>query len=194
MLTVMHQDMSKAQEVLKLNDSSLKRLMKEIKNVKTGNGPLTVAGLTKLIHQFEEKESLEDCVKSGQPHLRQTRSALVTAEMETLASESAAGTSSALEAVRRLGLPPSSIRNILHGVHNQCPYRLQSCYELLLSDTVEREAFASPSNLSELKDEICLELSCIKLDILHSVVAGFMTLLQCVDVPCDSGHVEHILL
>ncbi|GFS69054.1 hypothetical protein NPIL_693841, partial [Nephila pilipes] len=61
--------------------------------------------------------------------------------METLASESAAGTSSAREAGRRLGLPPSSIRNILHEVLNQYPYKLQSCHELLPSDIVEREAF-----------------------------------------------------
>ncbi|GFS89165.1 chymotrypsin-like elastase family member 2A [Nephila pilipes] len=44
-------------------------------------------------------------------------------EMETLTSESAAGTSSAREAGRRLGLPPSLIRNILHGVLNQYPYK-----------------------------------------------------------------------
>lgn len=43
---------------------------------------------------------------------------------------------------RRLGLPPSFIRNILHGVLNQYPYKLQSCHQLLPSDTVEREAFA----------------------------------------------------
>ncbi|GFY62081.1 uncharacterized protein TNIN_170061 [Trichonephila inaurata madagascariensis] len=61
--------------------------------------------------------------------------------METLASESAAETSSAREASRRLGLPPSSKHNILHGVLNQYPYKLQSCHEFLLSDTIEREAF-----------------------------------------------------
>ena len=37
-----------------------------------------------------------------------------------------------------------------------------------------------PSNLSELKDTICRELSCIEPDILHSVVAGFVIRLQCV--------------
>ncbi|GFT46917.1 uncharacterized protein NPIL_704221 [Nephila pilipes] len=62
--------------------------------------------------------------------------------METLASESATGTGSAREASRRLGVPPYSIRNILHGVLNQYLYKLQSCHELLPSDTVERETFA----------------------------------------------------
>ncbi|GFY44389.1 uncharacterized protein TNIN_108661 [Trichonephila inaurata madagascariensis] len=64
--------------------------------------------------------------------------------METLTSESAAGTSSAQEAGRYLGLPPSSICNIFHGVLNQYPYKVQSCHELLPSDTIEREreAFA----------------------------------------------------
>ncbi|GFS42029.1 hypothetical protein NPIL_380901 [Nephila pilipes] len=62
--------------------------------------------------------------------------------METLLSASDTGTSSAREAGRRLDLPPSSMRNILHGVLNQYPYKLQSCHELLQSDTVEREAFA----------------------------------------------------
>ncbi|GFT14928.1 DUF4817 domain-containing protein [Nephila pilipes] len=111
------------------------------KNVKTGKGPLTVAGLTKLVQRFEETGSLKDRVRSGRPSLRQTRSARVAAEMET-ASESAVGAGSAREARRRLGLPPSSIRNIFHGVLNQYSYKLQSCHELLPSDTVEREAFA----------------------------------------------------
>ncbi|GFU54382.1 hypothetical protein NPIL_471071 [Nephila pilipes] len=61
--------------------------------------------------------------------------------METLESESAAGTRSAREAGRHLGLPSSSISNILHGVLNQYPYKVQSWHELLLLDTVEREAF-----------------------------------------------------
>ena len=65
------------------------------KNVKTGQGPLTVAGLTKLVQRFEETGSLENRVSSGLPSLRQTRSVIVAAEMEALASESAAGTSSA---------------------------------------------------------------------------------------------------
>ncbi|GFY74634.1 DUF4817 domain-containing protein [Trichonephila inaurata madagascariensis] len=50
--------------------------------------------------------------------------------METLASESAAGISSIREPGRHLSLPPFSIRNILHGVLNQYPYKLQSCHEL----------------------------------------------------------------
>ena len=49
-----------------------------------------------------------------------------------------------------------------------------------------------PSNLSELKDTIRRELSCIEPDILHSAVAGFVTHLQCI-IPCGCGHVEHIL-
>ena len=102
-----------------------------------------MAGLTKLVQRFEETGSLKNRVRSGRPSLRQTRSAIVAAEMKTLVSESAAGTSSAREAGRRFGLPPSSVRNILHGVLNQYPYKLQFCYELLPSDTVEREAFAS---------------------------------------------------
>ena len=121
------------------------------KNVKTGQGPLTVAGFTKLVQQFEETGSLKNRVRCGRPSLRQTRSAIAAAEMETLASESAAGTSSAREASRRLGLPPSSVRNILHGVFNQYPYKLQSCHELLPSDTVEREAFARCWALSKIE-------------------------------------------
>ena len=49
-----------------------------------------------------------------------------------------------------------------------------------------------PSNLLELKDTIPRELSYIEPDILHSVVAGFVTRLQCV-ILCVSGHVEHTL-
>ena len=112
------------------------------KNVKTRRGPLTVLGFTKLIQEFEETGSSEVRVRSGGPSLRETLSAIIADEMKTLGLESAAGTSSERETGRRLGLPPFSVRNILHGVLNQYPYKLQSCYELLPSDTVEREAFA----------------------------------------------------
>ncbi|GFU34113.1 DUF4817 domain-containing protein [Nephila pilipes] len=95
-----------------------------MKNVKTGKGPLILAGLIKLVQRFEETGLFEDRFRSGRPSLSHTRSTCVAAEMETLESDSAAGTSSAREAGRRLGLPPSSIRNILHGVLNQYPYKL----------------------------------------------------------------------
>ncbi|GFT96806.1 uncharacterized protein NPIL_168841 [Nephila pilipes] len=118
--------------------------------IHTGKRPLTVADLIRLVQQFEETGSFEDRVRTGRPSLRQTRSVRVAAEMET-ASESAAGTSSARKAGRRLDLPPSSIRNILRGVLNQYPYKLQSCHELLPSDTVERKAFARwvPSKIGQ---------------------------------------------
>ncbi|GFS68709.1 uncharacterized protein TNCV_1959131 [Trichonephila clavipes] len=62
--------------------------------------------------------------------------------MEAIASEAASGTSSAREAARRLGLPPSSVRNILRRILQLYPYKLQSCHELLPADTAQREAFA----------------------------------------------------
>lgn len=58
-----------------------------------------------------------------------------------LESESAAGTSSAREAARRLGLPQSSARNILNGILLY-PYRLKLRHEHLPADAVQREAFA----------------------------------------------------
>ncbi|GFT52787.1 uncharacterized protein TNCV_206241 [Trichonephila clavipes] len=62
--------------------------------------------------------------------------------MEAIASEAASGTRSAREAARRLGLPPSSVRNILRRILQLHPYKLQSCHELLPADTAQREAFA----------------------------------------------------
>ncbi|GFS29181.1 hypothetical protein NPIL_500961 [Nephila pilipes] len=82
------------------------------KNAKTGKGSLIVAGLIKRVQRFVETGSLED-----------------------RRSESAAGSSSAWEASRSSGLPPSLIRNILHGVLNQYTCKLQSCHELSSSDT-----------------------------------------------------------
>jgi hypothetical protein len=85
---------------------------------------------------------LEDRVIAGQPCLRKARSPRAASEKEALASELAAGTSGAREAARLLGLPPSSVRNIFHGIPDLYPYRLQSCHELLAADAVQREAFA----------------------------------------------------
>lgn len=50
-----------------------------------------------------------------------------------------------------------------------------------------------PSNLSELKDAVRRELSCMQADMLHSAVSGFVTRLQCV-ITYGGEHVEHILL
>ncbi|GFS69347.1 uncharacterized protein TNCV_4011561 [Trichonephila clavipes] len=57
--------------------------------------------------------------------------------MEAIASEAASGTSSAREAARPLGLPPSSVHNILLQILQLYPYKLQSWHELLPADTTE---------------------------------------------------------
>ncbi|GFW21115.1 uncharacterized protein TNCV_2703531 [Trichonephila clavipes] len=62
--------------------------------------------------------------------------------MKAIASEAASGTSSARKAARRLGLPSSSVHNILRQILQLYPYKLQSCNELLPADTAQREAFA----------------------------------------------------
>ncbi|GFW51493.1 uncharacterized protein TNCV_4211711 [Trichonephila clavipes] len=61
----------------------------------------------------EPAVALEDRARAGRPCLREARAACIAVEMEAIASEAASGTSSAREAARRLGLPPSSVRNIL---------------------------------------------------------------------------------
>ncbi|GFT22827.1 retrovirus-related Pol polyprotein from transposon 412 [Trichonephila clavipes] len=52
---------------------------------------------------------------------------------------------------------------------------------------------SGPSSLSELKDAIRRAVSSIHPDMLNSSVAGFVTRLKCL-LPCDGGHVEHILV
>ncbi|GFY27535.1 uncharacterized protein TNCV_2071542 [Trichonephila clavipes] len=110
------------------------------KNVKSGKGPLTPAGLLKLVKRFEETGKLEDRARAGRPCLKE-RAPCIAVEMEAIASEAASGTSSAREAARRLGLPPSSVSNILCRILQLYPYKLQSCHELLPADTAQREAF-----------------------------------------------------
>ncbi|GFV25285.1 DUF4817 domain-containing protein [Trichonephila clavipes] len=83
------------------------------KNVKSGKGPLTPSSLLKLVKHFEETGKLEDRARAGRPCLKEARTSCIAVEMEAIASEAAAGTNSAREAARRLGLPPSSVRNIL---------------------------------------------------------------------------------
>ncbi|GFV31619.1 DUF4817 domain-containing protein [Trichonephila clavipes] len=111
------------------------------KNVKSGKGPLTAAGLLKHVKRFEETGKLEDRARAGRPCLKEARAPCIAVEMEAIASEAASGTSSAREATRRLGLSPSSVRNILRRILQLYPY-MQSCHELLPADTAQREAFA----------------------------------------------------
>ncbi|GFV85846.1 DUF4817 domain-containing protein [Trichonephila clavipes] len=112
------------------------------KNVKSGKSPLTPAGLLKFVKRFEETGKLEDRARAGRPCLKEARVPCIAVEMEAIASEAASGTNSAREAARRLGLPPSSVRNILRRILQLYPYKLQSCHELLPADTAQREAFA----------------------------------------------------
>ncbi|GFU69419.1 hypothetical protein TNCV_3887371 [Trichonephila clavipes] len=56
-----------------------------------------------------------------------------------------------------------------------------------------RVYLSSPSSLSELKETIRREVSSIHPDMLHSVVAGFVTRLECL-LFGGGGHVEHILV
>ncbi|GFV95525.1 hypothetical protein TNCV_4575261 [Trichonephila clavipes] len=58
--------------------------------------------------------------------------------MEAIASKAASGINSTREAARRLGLPPSSVRNILLRILQLYPYKLQSCHELLPAHTAQR--------------------------------------------------------
>ncbi|GFU74329.1 DUF4817 domain-containing protein [Trichonephila clavipes] len=120
------------------------------KNVKSGKGPLTPAGLLKFVKRFGgslgkgklEGGKLLDRARAGRPCLKEARVPCIAVEMEAIASEAASGTNSAREAARRLGLPPSSVRNILRRILQLYPYKLQSCHELLPADTAKREAFA----------------------------------------------------
>ncbi|GFW64094.1 DUF4817 domain-containing protein [Trichonephila clavipes] len=60
------------------------------KNVKSGKGPLTPAGLLKLVKRFEETGKLEDRARAGRPCLKE-RAPCIAVEMEAIASEAASG-------------------------------------------------------------------------------------------------------
>ncbi|GFY02844.1 DUF4817 domain-containing protein [Trichonephila clavipes] len=94
------------------------------------------------VKPFEETGKLEDRARAGRPCLKEARVPCIAVEMEAIASEAASGTNSAREAARRLGLPPSSVRNILRRILQLYPYKLQSCHDFLPADTAQREAFA----------------------------------------------------
>ncbi|GFW34370.1 hypothetical protein TNCV_220961 [Trichonephila clavipes] len=59
------------------------------KNVKSGKGPLTPAGLLKLVKRFEETGKLEDRARAGRPCLKEARAPCIAVEMEVIASEAA---------------------------------------------------------------------------------------------------------
>ncbi|GFW55161.1 DUF4817 domain-containing protein [Trichonephila clavipes] len=69
------------------------------KNVKSRKGPLTPAGVLKLVKRFEETGKLEDRAQAGRPCLKEARAPCIAVEMEAIASEEALGTSN-FEAAR----------------------------------------------------------------------------------------------
>ncbi|GFX58703.1 hypothetical protein TNCV_804081 [Trichonephila clavipes] len=54
------------------------------KNVKSGKGPLTSAGLLKLFKRFEETGKLEDRARAGRPCLKEEHAPCIAVEMERL--------------------------------------------------------------------------------------------------------------
>ncbi|GFW89920.1 uncharacterized protein TNCV_4196081 [Trichonephila clavipes] len=80
-----------------------KQIIQQNENVKSGKGPLTPAGLLKLVKRFEETGKLEDRARARRPCLKEARAPCIAVEMEAITSEAASGTSSAREAARRLG-------------------------------------------------------------------------------------------
>ncbi|GFY22163.1 DUF4817 domain-containing protein [Trichonephila clavipes] len=102
----------------------------------------TCTGLLKSFKRFEETGKLDDRARAGRACLKEARAPCIAVEMEAIVSEAASGTNSAREAARRLGLPPSSVHNILRRILQLYPYKFQLCHELLPADTAQREAFA----------------------------------------------------
>ncbi|GFY07536.1 DUF4817 domain-containing protein [Trichonephila clavipes] len=70
------------------------------KNVNSGKGPLTSAGLLKLVKSFEETGKLEDRARAGRPCMKEARAPSIAVEMEAIAFEADSGISSAREAAR----------------------------------------------------------------------------------------------
>ncbi|GFV07948.1 uncharacterized protein TNCV_2620091 [Trichonephila clavipes] len=96
-----------------------------------------------MLHQLVLRNwKVGESSTSRTTNLKEARAPCIAVEMEAIASETASGTNSAREAARRLGLPPSSVRNILRRILQLYPYKFQSCHELLPADTAQREAFA----------------------------------------------------
>ncbi|GFU63490.1 DUF4817 domain-containing protein [Trichonephila clavipes] len=139
--------------------------------MRSGKGPLTPAGLLKLVKRFEETGKLEDRARAGRPCLKEPRAPCIAVEMEAIASEAASGISSAREAARRLGLPPSSVRNILRRIFQLYPYKLQSCHELLPPDTAQREAFAKWA-FSKMKKDPSWVINILWTDEIHFSLHG----------------------
>ncbi|GFS64827.1 DUF4817 domain-containing protein [Trichonephila clavipes] len=146
------------------------------KNVKSGKGPLTPAGLLKLVKRFEETGKLEDRARAGRPCLKEARAPCIAVEMEAIAPEAASGTSSAREAARRLGLPPSSVRNIFRRILQLYPYKLQSCHELLPADTAQREAFAKWAFSKMEQDPTWVLTSCGQMKLISRFMAMLITI------------------
>ncbi|GFV95404.1 DUF4817 domain-containing protein [Trichonephila clavipes] len=149
------------------------------KNVKSGKGPLTPAGLLKSVKHFEETGKLEDRARAGRPCLKEERAPCIAVEMEAIASEAASGTNSAREAAKRFGLPPSSVRNILRRILQLYPYKLQSCNKLFQADTAQREAFAKLAFSKMEQDPTWVLTSCGQM----KLISRFMVTLTTVTVP-----------
>lgn len=94
--------------------------------------------LIKLFRRFKKIGTLQDHVRSGRPCLIKERLLRVTA----LVSFSASGRNSVSEIARRLDLPSSSVRNILHGILDLYLHRSQTCQKHLLANNVQRKTFS----------------------------------------------------
>ncbi|GFV88485.1 hypothetical protein TNCV_1242981 [Trichonephila clavipes] len=88
-------------------------------------------------------------------------------------------TNSAREAARRLGLPPSSFRNILRRILQLYPYKLQSCHELLQADIAKRKDLRSGPSLKWNRIPPGFLTSCGQM----KLISRFMVTLTTITVP-----------
>ncbi|GFW66342.1 hypothetical protein TNCV_3433061 [Trichonephila clavipes] len=56
----------------------------ELRKMSSGKGPLTPAGLLKLVKRFEETGKLEDRARAGRPCLKEARALYIAVEMEAI--------------------------------------------------------------------------------------------------------------
>ncbi|GFU94245.1 hypothetical protein TNCV_3306721 [Trichonephila clavipes] len=152
-------------------------------NVKSGKGPLTPAGLLKLVKRFEETRKLEDRARAGRPCLKRSTCTLHCCRNGSDCVRSSFRTNSAREAARRLGLPPSSVRNILRGTlqPKMYPYKLQSRAMSFCQQIPQKEeAFAKWAfSKMELQDPPGFLTSCGHM----KLISRFMVTLTTITVP-----------
>ena len=124
------------------NNNSATAALRQYKREKNlHNDPCNPTTLTRMVEKFETTFTLHDAPRSGRLSLQESRLEYVSKCLQKTKNE--IGSTSISKVSQDTGIPPTSVRRILHQQFHLYPYKLALLQELQPQDKIQRMEFST---------------------------------------------------